>query len=109
VRFSVGGFEYFEIARQENPNEQSVLDWYLSRNPAVSPSQVQQFFTKSGLEGVRTIDGMTAYVALNGSVYRLAHVQVYGTGGEASGPTGPWPDEFRATFTMFVNSFSRKP
>ncbi|MEK7546546.1 MAG: hypothetical protein AAB554_05800 [Patescibacteria group bacterium] len=90
------GDEVFAVWRRENPEGKSPLDWYLSRNPDASPSEAQVFTTKSGLEGVRTPDGDTAYIALGGKIYELRH------GGVAR-------VMFRTTFVMFVNSFSAKP
>jgi len=91
----------FSAALQENPDGQSLLDWYLTRNPGVSASQVQQFTTKSGLEGIRVPDGagsLSAYVDLGaGAIYEL---------GYAMGPQGVL---YRSTFTMFINSFSKTP
>ena len=75
---------------------QSVLDAYLTRNPGASPSQVQPFTTKSGLEGVRSPDGATAYVALDGKIL----VVLYAPAGQT---------RFASTFTMFLNSLSKKP
>jgi hypothetical protein len=86
------------VSIEENPNDQSVLDWYLSQNPNVSPLQVQPFFTKSGLEGVRSPDGLTAYIAGGRNIFVLA----YATGLKESAT-------FRSTFTMMVNSFMLKP
>jgi hypothetical protein len=75
---------------------QSLLDAYLTRNPGAAPSQVQPFTTKSGLEGVRSADGMTAYIALDEGFLIVRHendVQVL----------------YASTFTMFLNSFSKQP
>lgn len=74
------------------------LDWYLSANPAVAPSQVQVIKTKSGLEGVLGPDGMTAYVLADGVLYEIKYLLAEGTAAA-----------YRSTFTMFVNSFSEKP
>jgi hypothetical protein len=78
--------------------EQSVLDYYLSTNPSVSPSEIQPFYTKSGLEGVRSPDGRTAFVKVNGFVYRFA---LFTSTGE--------PPTHRSIFTMLLNSFQKKP
>ncbi|HTK60446.1 MAG TPA: hypothetical protein VL283_04585 [Candidatus Baltobacteraceae bacterium] len=75
---------------------QSLLDAYLTRNPGASPSQTQSFTTKSGLEGVRSSDGMTAYIALDGGFLIVRHE----AGGQAL---------YASTFTMFLNSFSKNP
>lgn len=96
--FITGGGEQVSVIRHENPEGRSPLDWYLSRNPSVSPVQARQFTTKSGLEGVRSPDGRRAYIALEGAIYELIYT-VGDAGGEYVG----------ATFTMMQNSFSRKP
>lgn len=98
VGFEIDGKVVFSVTLLENPEGQSALDWYLSRNPGVSPSQVQAFTTKSGLDGVRGPDGRMAYVALDGKMYSLAY-------GAADGETLI----YGTTFSMFVNSFSKKP
>lgn len=96
--FITAGAEQISVSAQPNPDAQSVLDWFLSRNPGVSPVQVTAFYTKSGLEGVRSPDGLRAYVAVNGSIYELSYL-VGAPGGEYA----------RATFTMMLNSFRKKP
>lgn len=91
----------FGAILQENPDGQSLLDWYLSRNPNVSAAQIQQSSTKSGLDVLRGPDEngvVAAYVDLgDGAIYRLTYAQ---------GAAGTL---YRATFTMFINSFSALP
>lgn len=91
----------FSVILELNPDSQSLLDWYLSRNPAASSSEVQQFTTKSGLTGIRLPDstgGLIAYVDLGGGViYKLSYAQ------------GLEGFVYRTTFTMFLNGFSKKP
>jgi len=91
----------FAVAIQDNPNNQALLDWYMSRNPGASSSEIQQFTTKSGLEGIRVPAGpgnLTAYIDLGGgAIYKL---------GYAAGPQGVI---YASTFTMFLNSFAKQP
>lgn len=82
-----------------NAEGKSVLDYYLSSDATVSPSQVQPFYTKSGLEGVRSPDGLKAYVSIGGYIF----VFRYNVGAEGAQPL------FRSTFAMILNSFSQKP
>lgn len=92
--------DVFAVLLQDNPEGQSLLDWYLSRNAGVSAAQIQQAETKSGLELLRGPDEngvIAAYVELEGAIYRLTYAQ--GSEGHA----------FRTSFTMFVNSFAKKP
>lgn len=98
VTFANAENEPITLAAVDNPDEQSVLDWYLSRNANVSPVQVQPFYTKSGLEGVRSPDGLTAAIAGKGRVYLLTYA-----------PPVAASASFRSTFTMMLNSFMLKP
>ncbi|HJV33323.1 MAG TPA: hypothetical protein VJ694_04820 [Patescibacteria group bacterium] len=75
---------------------QTILDVFLTRNPSVSPSQVQPFVTKSGLDGVRSPDGTTAYVAVGDRVLIVLYE-----------PVGQ--PRYASTFLMFINSLSKKP
>lgn len=90
--------EPIAVTVEENPQGQSILDWYLSRNPSVSPVEVQQFFTKSGLEGVRSPNGLAAYIRGGDRVYIVAYA-----------PGLSDSVHFRATFFMMVNSFRLLP
>ena len=98
VSFAASADETISVDAQDNPQNQSALDWYLSRNPGASPSQLQAFTTKSGLEGVRDPSNATAYVALDGKVYVFTDAV-----------TDPSKRSFASTFTMMINSFSKKP
>jgi hypothetical protein len=60
---STGHGEFFTIELMDNPDEQSILDWYLARNPGVLSSQVVMIRTKSGLDGLEGADLLTTYFA----------------------------------------------
>ncbi len=96
--FTAAPGETIHLAMDANAQHQTALDWYLSRNPSASPSEVQSFTTKSGLDGVRSPDGLTAAIALDGKIFVLTY--------EADASKTP---QFRTTFTMMLNSFSKKP
>ena len=98
IAFSNPQNEPITVAVEDNPQDQSVLDWYLSRNPGVSPVQVVPFYTKSGLEGVRSPDGLTAAISGKGKIFVVTYA-----------PTVREAANFRSTFTMMVNSFVLKP
>ncbi len=93
-----GDGEGYRVVDEGNPGSQTLLDWYLTRNPGAVPAQVETFTTKSGLDGVRSPDGTQAYIALNGKIFSLTRVS----------PEGKKP-RFATTFLMFSNSFSKKP
>jgi hypothetical protein len=86
------------VSVADNAADRSVLDWYLDANPGAKPSQVQQFFTKSGLEGVRGPDGRTAYISADKHVYIISYA-----------PGLQTETYFRSTFQMMINSFEFKP
>jgi hypothetical protein len=98
VTFTNAQNQPISLSIEDNTQGQSVLDWYLSQTPGVSPTAVQPFFTKSGLEGVRSPDGLTAYIDAGGKVYILA----YTPGLEAT-------HDFRSTLVMMMNSFRYLP
>ena len=75
---------------------QTVLDAFLTRNPGISPAQVQSFSTKSGLEAVRSPDGTTAFVAVGGRFLVVLYE-----------PVGV--PRYASTFAMFLNSLSARP
>ena len=87
----------FTVADGGELGSQTILDVFLTRNPSVSPSQVQPFVTKSGLDGVRSPDGTTAYVAAGDRALIVVYV-----------PVGQ-PPRYASTFLMFINSLSKKP
>ncbi len=93
-----GDGEGFRAADEGNPGSQTLLDWYLTRNPGAAPAQVQTFTTKSGLDGVRSPDGTQAFVALDGKIFSLTLVTLPGKN-----------PRFSTTFTMFIGSFTKKP
>lgn len=98
VSFSNDLNQPISVTVVDNPKDISVLDWYLQANPGAKPSQVQQFYTKSNLEGVRGPDGRTAYVSADKRIYIISY---------APGIQGI--SYFRSTFQMMINSFEYRP
>lgn len=98
VSFVADGNETISLDVRENPDRQSSLDWFMSRNPGASPSSLQAFTTKSGLDGVRDPAGGSSYVAVGDKTYVFTDAVVDAT-----------KRSFASTFQMMVNSFSKKP
>lgn len=88
--------EYIEVLVEENPEGLPVVNWFLARNPKVTPSELETFITKSNLDGVKSPDRFTAYIRANGSVYGIS----YNLGADQR-------INFRKTFEMMLNSFTR--
>lgn len=102
VRYLAADGQGVSLQAEDNPSGQSALDWYLTKNPSASASQVQAFVTKSGLEGVRSPDGGSAYVSMGGKIYVFAKIV-------GNAPAGAGKDYYASTFLMMTNSFSQKP
>lgn len=84
------------------PQDQALLDWYLTGNPQATAAQVQPFTTKSGLAGLRAPGESAAFVVLGGRVYAFRQVT-------ASGPlTGAETPTYPSVFQMIINSFSQR-
>lgn len=89
--------EFFQVQAVENARKLTPRDWYLEREPDVSPSQVTDV-TVGGLKGVRSPDRFTVVIADGSTLYRIA----YDFGGQTE-------INFRTTFDMFLQSFRKVP
>lgn len=96
VKFAGNTAENIEINIAENSNHLPLVNWYLSINPGVKPSELQTFITKSNLDGIKSPDRLTAYISADGSVYVIS----YRLGTDET-------MNFLSTFEMILNSFLR--
>lgn len=92
---TTGHGETFSMSVEDNPENQSLLDWYLSKNPGVLSSQVSAIRTKSGYEGLEGADQLTAYFAWGNKVFIFRYDL----------DDQPFVN-FRTTFEMMKNSLS---
>lgn len=91
----------FISGRTEN-SEATVIDMVAGLRPEYGRDRLIRFVTKSGLEGVRAPTGTPrgeAYFLIDGILYEVAL--------STSAPEGQHRHE--STFTMLLNSFSKKP
>lgn len=96
VKFAGNTVESIEINIAENLNHLPLVNWYLSQNSGVKPSELQTFITKSNLDGIKSPDKLTAYISADGSVYVIS----YRLGIDET-------MNFLSTFEMMLNSFLR--
>lgn len=87
--------ESFSVIVTEKPNDQSLVEWYMSMSPGSSESDVERFKTLQGYDALRSPDRLTAYIDPgNGKLYTL---------------TFNYDDkaalEFRTTYEAFVGGF----
>lgn len=85
--------EFFHVIVQANPKEQSALQWYLSLNPSANQATLEAL-SINGIEGVRTPDRSTVYLAKADMVYII----YYSSGTLTS-------VNFRASFELMLQSF----
>lgn len=90
---STGHGEFFTLELMDNRDEQSILDWYLARNPGVLSSQVAMIKTKGGLDGLEGADLLTTYFAWGNKIL----VFKYSLNNESF-------VNFRQTYEMMKNS-----
>lgn len=94
VKFTAASGESFTVRAEENPQNLSVLDWYLANVSGASRAEVRPFQTKGGYAAVKPSDqAQAAYLAVG----RFILVLSYDVGTEPEA-------HFRRTFEMLVNS-----
>ncbi len=86
--------DFVQIFTEENPTNLTPEAWYLARSPGVSRTLLVQVATASGLKGVKSPDGLNAYIALPDGRMLVATYNV-GTRTEAL---------YRRTFEMMMNA-----
>lgn len=106
VILSASTGEFVEVQVYENTESLSVIDWYTQQSPDIQPSQLEPITLKSGLRGIRTIDGLTYVVVQpvattivpDDQRKNLIYVVSYNPGSRVE-------LSFRKTFEMIIASF----
>ncbi|EKD76547.1 MAG: hypothetical protein ACD_43C00067G0004, partial [uncultured bacterium] len=86
--------QFVEVIVENNSAGLTAMDWYIDQ-ANVDEASLQTVTTSSGLEGVWSLDGNTAYFTTNNNVYAVSYR--YGISPELY---------FKTTFTMMVKSFT---
>jgi hypothetical protein len=94
VMFTSSTGEFVEVLVQDNSQGLPLMDWYLKESPGVSPAEVGTAATKSGLLGIRSPDGLTAYFSSGSKIYAIT----YNIGAMTE-------LEYKSTFEMMIKSF----
>jgi hypothetical protein len=94
VTFSAPNGEFFQVLAEENPGSLTPAAWYQQEFPGADVAGLAPV-TIGGRSGVRSPDGLTAFVADGQTMYVL----VYSLGGASQA-------SYAATFTLFQSSFS---
>lgn len=88
-----GQGETFRISIQDNPNNATLSDWYIAGHAGASASQLREFQTKGGLNGLLGPERTDALFAWEGKVFVIQ----YDLG------TRPFIN-FRTSYEMILNS-----
>lgn len=93
--FSTSTGELVSIDVQSNPSRLSARDWYIKQFPGVDFSKIQTISnTQKNLQGVLSLDGLTAYYTAGDKAYIIAYnINLLSAA------------NFRTTFTMMYRSF----
>lgn len=94
VLFTSATGEFVQVIAEDNREHLPVIDWYLAKVPEVTAAEVKTAVTKSGLQGIQSPDGLTAYFGYGDYIYAVAYS--VGTKTELN---------FKTTFEMMVRSF----
>lgn len=94
VMFTSATGEFIEVLAEDNKDNLPLLDWYLAEAPGTSPADVGAVTTKSGLLGIKSPDGLTAYFSVGGKIYVIS----YNIGVKTE-------LNYKSTFEMMVKSF----
>jgi hypothetical protein len=88
--------EVVTVSAEQKPEEESLEAWYLRQSPGVEASELQAFYTKTGVRALTNPDRLTTYLD-QGETVSIIH---YGL--------GPFEEmDFLTTYQMVVNSFTR--
>lgn len=98
ARIRTGHGEFFMIAVEPNPENQSILDWYLTRNPGVLSSDTVMIETKSGIPGLVGKNPLVTYFSWKSAVLVFTY--------DLNGQTFV---NFRTTYEMMKNSLQLAP
>lgn len=65
--------EFIEVLVQDNPSGLSAQSWYLQQFPEMEESKMETIQTHSGLSGVKSSEGYTAYFSDDTHIYSIAY------------------------------------
>jgi len=85
--------ETFTVAVKDNPQSLPIVQWYMADHPDVQESQILQYRSKKGYEGIIGPDLLTTYIPWGNKVF----VFTYGLNGQ------PFIN-YRTTYSMMLNS-----
>ncbi|MBI5221954.1 MAG: hypothetical protein HY980_00430 [Candidatus Magasanikbacteria bacterium] len=71
VMFTAATGEFVEVLVEDNPLKMTAEAWYLGQSPGVDASQLEHIITKDKLAGVKSPDGLVAYISFEDKVFAI--------------------------------------
>ena len=85
--------ETFKLTIEENPKQLAIVDWYMATHPDVQKSQILEYRSKTGYQGIIGVDLLTTYIPWGDRVFVFAYLL----------NDQPFIN-FRTTYSMMLNS-----
>jgi len=95
VMFSAATGEFVQVLTEDNPQDMSLVEWYLAQAPGADEEDLKLFANKAGIEGLQSPDRLTAYFKKDSRIYVVS----LNIGGKTT-------IEYRRTYEMMLNSFN---
>jgi len=93
ITIVTGHGEVFKLVVNDNPNKQTVLEWYLANNPGAQREQILKYRSKHGYEGIIGADQLTTFIPWGDKIFSFA----YDLDGQSF-------INYRTTYYMMLNS-----
>lgn len=93
ITIVTGHGETFKLAVEDNPNKQTVVEWYLAHHPEAQRDQILKYKSKHGYEGIIGADQLTTFVPWGDKIFTFT----YDLDGQSF-------INYRTTYYMMMNS-----
>lgn len=93
ITIVTGHGETFKLVVHDNPNRQTVLEWYLANNPGAQRDQILKYRSKHGYEGIIGADQLTTFIPWGEKIFSFT----YDLDGQSF-------INYRTTYYMMLNS-----
>lgn len=73
VIFTSSNGDFIEVLIEDNPELYSAKTWYLKHFPDITSAQVKTITTRDGMQGVKSVEGTTAYFSNGYLIYAITY------------------------------------
>jgi len=93
ITIVTGHGEIFKLAVNDNPNHQTVIEWYLANHPDANRDQILKYRSKHGYDGIIGADQLTTFIPWGDKIFAFT----YDLDGQSF-------INYRTTYYMMLNS-----